>query len=123
MADELQLTVRASWDIGTPVGSLPTAFCDALGIDVAGSRMIYNIQNVGFASDEALLKGDAGSGGYCIMRNLDTTNYVSVFAATGETECIRLLAGDVAVFRLQASAPYVQADTGAVNLEYWLFMV
>jgi hypothetical protein len=90
--------------------------------DVAGSVYTRNVQDVGFAAREAMLLGDAGTGGYCLMHNADATNFVDVFpdAAGTDPVLMRLKAKDWALFRLQASAPYLKADTAAVKVEYFL---
>ena len=85
---------------------------------VAGMQIMDNVQAVGFAAEEVLLMGDVAAGGYCFFQNMDATNFVSIRASTGATNFIKLLAGEWAIFRMSAdaTAPYVIADTAAVNL-------
>lgn len=90
-----------------------------LARDFAGTKRSEIIQNVG-TSEEALKLGDVTSPGYCLMKNLDDTNFVSVRPASGAADLIKLEAGDVALFRLQATAPFVIADTAACDVQVML---
>jgi hypothetical protein len=91
-------------------------------VDVVGNNFIHHVQNVGFASDEALELGDVTVGGYLVAVNRDGTNFVQIFGATGETALVQLLPGDFCQFRVDPGATvFVQADTDAVLLEYWLY--
>lgn len=118
MANEATVTVALQFAKGT----LPTqAFASgSVSRDVSGTSYIRNVQTVG-TSEEALVVGDTGSAGaLCVMHNCDSTNFISVKAATGVTPTIKLLAGDWALFRFSGAAPFVQADTASCNLEYFL---
>lgn len=89
--------------------------------DVAGALYCRNVQAVG-TTREALVLGDAGSGGYVLMHNADATNFIDVFPDTAGTDPVlmTLKAKDWALFRLKATAPFVKADTATCNLEYFL---
>lgn len=87
-------------------------------IDVTGTEILRHVQLVG-TSEEALYVGaDIGTPGYVLMKNLDPTNYVSVRAASGVADLIKLSPGEIALFRLQSTAPYVIANTAACRLAY-----
>ena len=88
-------------------------------VDVTGTRVVSNMQTVG-TSEEALVVGDVGTAGYCIMKNLDDTNYVTIRAASAAADLVKLKAGEVAMFRLASSTPYAIANTAPVDLEYVL---
>jgi len=92
-----------------------------VSIDVTGADSMGATQNVGI-TEEAIDLGPVTAGGYMIAKNLDATNYVSLRPATGETDMIRLNAGEVACFRLDAgaTAPYAIADTSACNVWFIL---
>jgi len=121
MANELQITIRATWDLLTAVvGSLPVGFAEALGRDVAGTKILNYVQVIQVSPAEALFAGDVGFGGYAIFRNNDDTNYVSLRPAADVPDAVRLLPGDVAIFRTAPSTHYAIADTAPVELEYWL---
>ena len=117
MADELTLRASLSFEKGSKDVSLtfsPTTF------DVAGGNVLHNVQNVGFAAEEALLIGDITVGGYFIGINRDATNFIEIRPGTGAADLIQLKPGDFCMFRLAttATAPFVLADTAACELEY-----
>lgn len=87
-----------------------------LRIDVAGDQHADHVQEIG-TSEEALTLNEAGKGGYMLLENLDDTNFVEIRPNTGVADLIKLLPGDIALFRTPADAvPYGIADTAAVNL-------
>lgn len=88
-------------------------------LDVSGTAVTHAVQNVGTA-EEQLALGDVTPSGYAIFYNLDATNYVQLGKATG-VYVLRLKAGEVAMLRLEAwTTIYAKANTGAVDLEYYL---
>ena len=121
MANELSVTTRVVF-AKSPLPSIEAGSATAVSITVAGTIYKENIQTVGFAAEELLDRTDITTNGWCYMKNLDATNFVSVRAATGAANLIRLNAGESAVFRMtQGITPYVIADTAAVKLHYILF--
>ena len=116
MADELTLRASLSFEKGSKVASLALALST---FDVAGGNALHNVQNVGI-TEEALLLGDVTVGGYLIGINRDATNFMEIRPGTGAADLIQLKPGDVCLFRLApgATAPFVIADTGAVEFEY-----
>ena len=119
MANEITLSASLAFAKGT-IASI-TRSVSSLSRDVAGSKVIVNVQNIN-TSEEAIQIGDAGAGGYMFLKNLDATNYVQIKPGTGDDPLIRLKPGDIALFRLDdsASAPYAQANTAACDLEVML---
>jgi len=83
--------------------------------------MLHKVASIG-TSEEALDLGDCGTGGWFMAKNLDDTNFVSIRQGTGASDLIRLRAGEVCLFRLDAdaTAPYIIADTASVDVEYLL---
>ncbi len=90
---------------------------------VTGTVISDNVQDVGFAAEEAILLGDAGAGGWMFVQNMDATNFVVLRAATAAADMIKLLKGEWAVFRCPAAAPYIQADTGACKVRILHFVL
>ena len=88
-------------------------------IDVTGTRVVSNMQTVG-TSEEALVVGDVGTAGFMIVKNLDSTNYVTLRAASAAADLVKLKAGEVAMFRLASNTPYALANTAPVDIEYVL---
>ncbi len=99
-------------------GNIPpqTFASGSVSFDVAGSNYIRNVQNIG-TSKEAMLLGDVGTPGYVLLHNLDATNFVEVFPNATDAGLVKLLKGEWALFRLDAAAPYLKADTAACNVE------
>lgn len=93
----------------------------ALRVDQAAAGYVGNVQEIGFATHEALAMGDVSTAGYAQFRNLDATNYVEVGVDVAATfyPFLKLKPGEGSgPVRLGTSAPYAQADTGAVKLDY-----
>ena len=121
MANELTLSIKAVYAKSGAEVTFPDVAKQSIGVTVTGTRFIQMRQSVG-TSEEALELGDIATGGFCIMINRDATNFVEVRPGTGATDLIRLKAGEPAMFRISAdaTAPYVIADTAAVEIEYFL---
>jgi hypothetical protein len=71
----------------------------------------------------ALPLGAVSSPGMCFILNLDSTNYVQIFANSSDTanDNIRLLAGSPALIPWDPGAtPYLKANTAAVNVSFFL---
>lgn len=95
-------------------------------VDISGNYINYAVQNIG-TTEEALVLNDVtfGTAGYILVKNLDSTNYVTLgrLVTAVYQPFTKLKAGEVALFRLdQTSAPYAKANASACNLEYWLLV-
>lgn len=113
-----ELTISASLTFAKNSVSVDLAKNGA-NYDVSGAKYVKLSQTVG-TSEEALLLGDIATGGYCLIINRDATNYVSVRSGTGAANLIKIKAGEVALFRVEAAAPYVIANTGSCVIEVLL---
>ncbi len=84
------------------------------------AKRVSNTQTIGFAAHEALAMGDVAAAGVCQMTNLDDTNFVQIGVDSTGTfvAFVKLLPGESWQGRLATNAPYAQADTGAVELDY-----
>lgn len=118
MADELTLTATVAFAKGT---IRQTKTISELLIDVTGDKYVSGVQEIGYEAAEALTLGGIASPGYCVLKNLDATNYVTIRDGAEGDDLVKLLAGDVAIFRLGSATPYALADTAAVDLEYLIF--
>jgi hypothetical protein len=119
MANELQIQVGVNYtkNAATFQRSPSTS-----AVTVSGNHVVCGTQAVGFAAAEALGKGDITTCGYLFIHNLDATNFVQVgYDDSGFKPLVKLLKGEWSLFRLAQNTPQVQADTGACNIEYWLF--
>ena len=91
---------------------------------ITANTKVSNTQAVGFAAHEALILGEVGTPGYGWFTNTDSTNFVEIGIDEAATfhPFAKLLAGQTAMVPL-SEAPYAQADTGSVNLDYTIFGV
>ena len=115
MSNELTLSISLSFTKGDTALDFdlgPTRF------DVSGSKAMKHRQEIG-TSEEAILLGDAGVGGYFVGVNRDSTNFMEIRPGSGEEDLIRMEPGDFCCFRIADDAtPYAIADTAACELEY-----
>jgi len=114
-ANELSVTARLLFSkAGEPELSVGQV---EFTVTVTGTNYIRHVQNIGL-SEEALTLGDMTPGGWCYFENLDATNFVEIRGATGETDLVKMKAGEFSLLRMSAdaSAPYVIADTATVDL-------
>ncbi len=118
MANELTVSASLAFSKGGITAGLSK---NGLQITITGTKKLENVQNIG-TSEEALQLGDLGSSADCwlLIINRDATNYVSLRRATGEGNMTKLKAGEMALMRLEAAAPFAIANTGACNVEYVL---
>jgi hypothetical protein len=113
MADEITISASMKFTKGNYSVNVSKG---GLQIDVTGTAYQDKIQTIG-TSEEAIDLGDVGAGGWCFLENMDTTNYIEIRPATGAADLIKLLAGEIAMFRLTGDAvPFAIADTGACDL-------
>lgn len=113
MADELSLTASIVFTKSTVRQSKTV---NETLIDVGGNKYVSGVQAIGNAA-EALTLGGLTSLGYCMLKNLDATNYIEVRDGADGADVVKLLAGDVAIFRLATNAPYAISNSSA-DLEY-----
>jgi hypothetical protein len=86
-------------------------------VDMTGDKMLSNVQAVGTAL-EAINKGDIGTLGYVLFKNLDATNYVDICSANDiGTSFAKLLPLDFTIIKASAAATYyAKANTAGINL-------
>lgn len=116
MANEVTVSTSLQFAKGNVDLTLSDA---AKTFDVTGTRYVRAVQAIG-TSEEALDLGDLTDPGWAYFRNLDSSNYVELFAATGNTAFVKLKAGESCCFRMVATAPFAKADTSSVDLEYMI---
>lgn len=75
--------------------------------------------NIG-TSEEALKLGELTALGWCLFKNLDSTNYVELRVSTGGAKFAKVPPLGVALFYFAAdvTAPYAIANTAACQCEY-----
>jgi len=119
MSDEIKLNINAvvendnfKWDFRP----------GQLKVDQSTARRGGHAQTIGIAADEVLDIGDVSTEGYCFLRNLDDTNYITWGPQNGTTSdmepCGKLKAGEIAVFRIEPGTVLMaMSDTAAVDLD------
>lgn len=80
-----------------------------------GTHFISNIQDIGTV-EEAVVKGDVGTIGWVMFRNLDDTNFIEVGATTG-VYSLKLTAGSMFVGPWDGSTIFAKSDTDPCALQ------
>jgi hypothetical protein len=115
MANELTISARISFNKGGAI----VKRSENINVTVTGDAFSHEVQEVG-TSEEALVQGsELGTPGYMFIKNLNATNYVEIGSTTGVYD-IKLLAGEIALYRHNSATVYAKANTGACNVEYLL---
>lgn len=119
MANEITVQARLTCKKGT----YPPEFSKGVAsrsFTQTGTNQSGGVQAIGFAAHEALNVADVGTAGWAWFLNTDTTNYVEIgFDTTGTFRVfLKLFPGEFAICPLGTSAPYAQANTASVDLEY-----
>jgi len=87
-------------------------------VTITGTEFTHSVQSIGLTEEAIEDSSDIATPGFCIFRNLDTTNYIEI-GLTGSYPT-KLKAGEFCVFRANG-ALFAIADTAACRLEYWVF--
>lgn len=87
----------------------------------AGNDYASGSQTIQHTADEALAKGEIGTIGFFMLKNLDPTNFVTIGLTDGGTKVIKVLAGhSVGPVYVDSAALWIQADTASVIVQYLL---
>jgi hypothetical protein len=113
MADEITISVRMAFSKSGAKASRT----ENINVDVTGDSFTHEIQSVGTTEEELAQGADLGTPGYIFIKNLDSTNYVEVGVTTG-VYTVKLLAGEVACFRVNGATIYAKANSSSVLVEY-----
>ena len=88
-------------------------------IDMIGASLTHGVQQVP-TGGEVLVESDVlGTVGVCFVKNLDSSNYITIGSHTSSNHTIKLLAGESTIFRAAGSV-YAASQTGTINVEYIL---
>lgn len=115
MAGEAIISAQIVLDKGNV--HIPAFGIMGLPVDVSGSRYVKQIQLIGI-TQEAIGMGEIAAPGFSVWINRDPTNAIQLRRATGEGAMVRLKPGEVAMFRLEATAPFAIALVASCYLEY-----
>lgn len=114
MANEISLTGTLAI---SPSGKRSRSISLSTLITMSGSNYIERSQSIGTTA-EALDLGEIGTPGLIYIKNLDSSNYVTVQDGSGGTAVVKILPGDEAVFMLGTTSPYMKANSAACIVEY-----
>lgn len=122
MADELKYSIELRVSKGGRIYDTRDMALNALLVTMSGTDIVQGTQSIGFASSEAIGKGEITTPGFMVVKNMDATNFVEIerTSFTSGNGTIKLKAGEAALFRFSATAPHALADTAAVEIAYLL---
>lgn len=120
MADEIQYRFSGSVENGEFKETLPT---QSTKVDQTAIGRAGTVQEIGIV-EEVVTIAEITTLGWCFLKNLDTTNFVSwgPESALALVKIGRLEAGEIAWFRLEPGIILrAQANTAAVELQVIVF--
>jgi hypothetical protein len=90
-------------------------------VTMSGEDMVQNTWLAPTAGDEAIPFGEiTGAPVACLIKNLDSTNYVELGLASGVlSPFAKILAGHIMLFGPGAASIYAKANSAAVRLQIW----
>ena len=114
MADE----VKAHLNLHFKKGDLSIPFSASLSGIMDGDAAEYRQVIVGTSEEAIATSSDLGFQGYVYVRNLDSTNFVTV-GLTGEVH-FKLKPGEFCFFYATGDTIYLKADTASCSIEYFM---
>lgn len=121
MADEISISLSVAFSKSGDSADTSDMGLTGLELDMTGRYFVKLTQSIGTTA-ELLEKGDVGTVGYLVMKNLDATNYVELDNAsfTIDAGSIRIKPGGVFVGQLRGTSIYACAKTSACIVKYML---
>jgi len=113
-------TINHSVGVNVTNGDINSQFQKTVSVTQTGQGHAAGCQTIG-TTQEVLVVTDITTSGIASFQNIDATNFVQlgVYVSATFYPLVRLLAGEVATFRLDTGATiYAQADTAACLLVY-----
>lgn len=111
MANELSIAAQLNFNKNGAV----IAAARSGTFDVTGDHYESKVLEIGTV-DESINKGDMSDVGFVLLKNLDTTNFVSA-GDDGTNYPIKILPEEFAMFRLDGNTLHLIADTAACDVE------
>lgn len=84
--------------------------------DMSGEDMLQDTQLIGTSAEAVTFGEISGAPAYIFVKNLDSTNFVTVGWTNPPTE-IKILAGKFALFPTSSGTIYAVADTASVRVQ------
>ena len=122
VVNSLTYAPSASGQVGFTTGTLT----NTVSMTNTPNAFMTGLQTVGFATEEAIALGYIQTAGFVVITNLEATggNFLKAgkvkVTLDGDGMGIKILPGETVVFRANG-APFVLADTAAVDIQYWVF--
>ena len=117
MANEITLSASLTF----LKGGIGSSLADTdLTFDVSGTDYFQGTQQVPITTAVALNKGGVTACGYLYIKNVDSTNFMTIEGTQNDTPSVKLEAGKVAMYPLNGDDPFVVADTAIVQVDYLL---
>lgn len=123
MANEITVSVN----LNVTKGALNQSFNQSgLQFNMAGSKAVMNTQTIGTATAGTALSigdivtSDSSVPGWILIQNTDAANPITITPGSAGTAVVKLLAGEVACFRLATSTPFAVATGAPVIVQYLL---
>ena len=113
MANEITLKVELQVRNGSLVDTFSIGSQSITQTALGGPTPGYF--TLGHVAEETIAFGELGTKGWCIIQNLDTTNFIKFGFSTGVYGG-KLLAGEACAFRLNNTSLYMIADTAACKV-------
>lgn len=88
--------------------------------ETIGPNRINLTQRIGTA-EEAVDLGDLTSADLVVVKNLDPTNFVTLYNISGGSAFTKILPGETHMFRLFSVALYAKADTAECRIQVLSF--
>ena len=121
MANEITASASLSYtNSAVNVNSAEALAIAGSTFTIVGSRFSKGLFSVPTTANGTAIPIPAGTLGWCIIKNNDSTNYVELMSAVSGTVFAKIAAGEVAMFRFPSTitAPAAIANTAAVKIEY-----
>ena len=90
---------------------------ESFSIDMTGESITHSTVSVSTSGELLVVSTELGSNGWCFVKNLDTTNFVTLGGHASSNHLIKVLPGECALFRAVGNV-YANSDTSACMLEY-----
>ena len=121
MANEITITGSLVLNRSTDPKYSDSMKFSGIQSDQAGDAYVAGSQTIEHTDDEALAKGEIGTIGFFMLKNLDPTDFVTIGISDGGTKIIKVLAGhSVGPVYVETANLWVQADTSSCVVEYLL---
>ena len=112
MANEITVQASISVRNGSMVDKFEIGSQSITQIAVGGPTPGYFTLGL---SEETIAFGELGTKGWCVIQNLDATNFIRFGFSTGVYGG-KLLAGEACIFRLSTTSLYMIADTASCKV-------